>query len=838
MIKGNAHKSDDGDYRDRWCANTVIQRAQFPPVEVFKSATCGFGLRSPQTLFPSTIIAEYTGEVITDQECLRRMGKYKITDAFYFASLGKGLILDAGKMGSVARFANHHCVPNCALQKWSVNGEPRVVLITLDKVIPPDTELCYNYHYCDDGLELDDSQRQPCNCGASNCAGTIGGKVIDVLPTPVAKWIGKAKRLLLLLNRVTPSTVSPHPLCVYLATHIKNGADVIEVKGMNSNINKKCSIQQLKDHLDLVTDSDSPLYDNEKGIVENDDHSDQNDKGSKYEGNHDDGDDEADEAREDREDIDDIENDEGEEEDDNRDIEDDDDIFSEEEMNVIQESLEFKALREVVENIQEWEKCYTNSAYTPFCSSSSPPHLCSREQLRKMLITFPFSGVRLPITDWVEKSIKGADVAEVGIDKVRADLANCTISSITSSVESTLSSVIPTMPSESVTEHPQCEQFGEPEIFVKNDVKLNVCASDVWKFDWDDFVVIIDQLTKALPVRCADGYQILASYQRCSEWSRHHLGVYVTPLVATDLDIKRRRKITNILLSQDRSLDGQIANLPSGYAALWKRIELLGVAYGIANISAHFVVIASHIEDRVTLYENRLHLKEKTGTTEKVENKEKNDSSNRVMLHCFCLMTEEDAEFVDMVMCDGCDEWYHRECCNCFQPKSFNSSSVSKSCRLQQFKKRKLGNFKSSKSREGDNEFKCPLCQLEKSEHVSFSRHFPQEWQSHCLSNYTALKNKLKVKPNQRVDPQSAEVQLVNSQLPSTCDTIDMSAGDQIPGRDTIPEYLVSLPDNSQSYEKISKSKASHKALSFSYFQKVVEAESVECPLRHVRFRL
>ena len=31
-------------------------------------------------------------------------------------------MLDAKHMGSVARFANHSCEPNCELQKWSVLG--------------------------------------------------------------------------------------------------------------------------------------------------------------------------------------------------------------------------------------------------------------------------------------------------------------------------------------------------------------------------------------------------------------------------------------------------------------------------------------------------------------------------------------------------------------------------------------------------------------------------------------------------------------------------------------------------------------------------------------------
>ena len=239
--------------KDQWCGNTVIQRGKFPTLEVFKSEACEFGLRSTQTLPPFTIVAEYTGEVITEEECLRRMGKYKVSDAFYFASLGKGLILDAGKMGSIARFANHHCAPNCALQKWSVDGEARVVLITLDKSIPALTELCYNYHYSDDGLQLKESQRQPCHCGADGCAGTIGGKVVIQVPTAAVKWIERAKSLLTLLV-----PVAPHPsLQAYLSAQglPLSRREVLTISDNNSlRTPKKCSVDQLKNHFEIVNE--------------------------------------------------------------------------------------------------------------------------------------------------------------------------------------------------------------------------------------------------------------------------------------------------------------------------------------------------------------------------------------------------------------------------------------------------------------------------------------------------------------------------------------------------------------------------------------------------------
>jgi SET domain len=48
-------------------------------------------------------------------------------------------MLDAKNMGSVARFANHSCEPNCELQKWSVLGNPTVELVLLKRYCTTDT---------------------------------------------------------------------------------------------------------------------------------------------------------------------------------------------------------------------------------------------------------------------------------------------------------------------------------------------------------------------------------------------------------------------------------------------------------------------------------------------------------------------------------------------------------------------------------------------------------------------------------------------------------------------------------------------------------------------------
>jgi hypothetical protein len=190
---------------EEYCQNTVIQRREYPSIEIFSTKFCGFGLFAMEAIPKHTLIEEYLGEVITEEECHSRMAKYSTNDCFYFAALENGYVLDASRYGSLARYANHHCNPNCMLQKWIVNGAPRIVLQAL-KNIEIGEELTYNYNYCNDGMDemISLSQRQKCYCGYQYCSGTIGGKVVLPTMTPAMKWQEKARHLLSDLQQFSP----------------------------------------------------------------------------------------------------------------------------------------------------------------------------------------------------------------------------------------------------------------------------------------------------------------------------------------------------------------------------------------------------------------------------------------------------------------------------------------------------------------------------------------------------------------------------------------------------------------------------------------------------------
>jgi hypothetical protein len=173
----------------QYCRNMALQSRSFPTMEICFTPQCGHGLRVTDNVAAGTVILEYTGEVIDLAECEMRRRSLKASDHFYLASLCAGVALDAKRFGSKARFANHSCNPNCELQKWTIQGQPVLALVSI-KDLKPFEQLTYNYQYYEDGLDkLNGTIRQTCRCGEKNCSGIIGGRVNRSVSD---KWTQKA----------------------------------------------------------------------------------------------------------------------------------------------------------------------------------------------------------------------------------------------------------------------------------------------------------------------------------------------------------------------------------------------------------------------------------------------------------------------------------------------------------------------------------------------------------------------------------------------------------------------------------------------------------------------
>ena len=121
---------------------------------------------------PNQIIVEYTGEIITQEECEARMRtQYKDAECYYLMDFDQGMILDATR-GSIARFINHSCEPNCRMIKWTVQGKPRMALFAGDDGIMTGEELTYDYNFD----PYSTKNVQECRCGTASCRGVLGPK--------------------------------------------------------------------------------------------------------------------------------------------------------------------------------------------------------------------------------------------------------------------------------------------------------------------------------------------------------------------------------------------------------------------------------------------------------------------------------------------------------------------------------------------------------------------------------------------------------------------------------------------------------------------------------------
>lgn len=152
------------------CQNQRFQKRAYPDAVQNKVHQRGWGLMSMVDIKKGDFVNEYVGELVDEEECRRRIKQAheeNITD-FYFLTLDKDRIIDAGPKGNLSRFMNHSCQPNCETQKWTVNGDTRVGLFAIKNIAAGD-EISFNYN-----LDCLGNEKKRCECGAPNCSGFIG----------------------------------------------------------------------------------------------------------------------------------------------------------------------------------------------------------------------------------------------------------------------------------------------------------------------------------------------------------------------------------------------------------------------------------------------------------------------------------------------------------------------------------------------------------------------------------------------------------------------------------------------------------------------------------------
>jgi uncharacterized protein len=163
-----------GDIRSNRRGSMKKQVKRRPPFAVRKSRIHGRGVFATRDIPKGERLIEYKGERITWQEAERRYPVDPVPYHTFLFEVGDGeMCIDAARKGSVAKWINHSCRPNCE----AVEDEDERIFIDTARKIRRGEELTYDYNFI---LEERHTPAQkklfPCWCGVRNCRGTMLGK--------------------------------------------------------------------------------------------------------------------------------------------------------------------------------------------------------------------------------------------------------------------------------------------------------------------------------------------------------------------------------------------------------------------------------------------------------------------------------------------------------------------------------------------------------------------------------------------------------------------------------------------------------------------------------------
>ncbi|XP_015069540.1 histone-lysine N-methyltransferase, H3 lysine-9 specific SUVH6-like [Solanum pennellii] len=184
------------------CKNRVSQHGPRYHLEVFKTESRGWGLRSRDHVSSGSFICEYVGELLDEKEAENRIDndEYLFDIGNYDEEIPKrnvsrnnnlkvesnssmrkdedGFTLDAIRYGNVGRFINHSCSPNLYAQNvMYYHGDKKVphIMFFASESIAPLKELTYHYNYHIDHVydKNGDVKRKNCRCGSRKCEGRM-----------------------------------------------------------------------------------------------------------------------------------------------------------------------------------------------------------------------------------------------------------------------------------------------------------------------------------------------------------------------------------------------------------------------------------------------------------------------------------------------------------------------------------------------------------------------------------------------------------------------------------------------------------------------------------------
>ncbi|XP_039690790.1 histone-lysine N-methyltransferase, H3 lysine-9 specific SUVH5 [Medicago truncatula] len=154
------------------CINRVSQSGIHFQLEIFKTKSKGWGVRTRSFIPSGSFVCELIGEVVHLNN--QKVGSNLHVDDYIIniGASGKGCI-DATRHGNIGRFINHSCSPNLCVKDVMYDHSDKSLphkMLFATKDIPAGRELSYDYNCCKVNFKV---LSKICYCGSLECNGQI-----------------------------------------------------------------------------------------------------------------------------------------------------------------------------------------------------------------------------------------------------------------------------------------------------------------------------------------------------------------------------------------------------------------------------------------------------------------------------------------------------------------------------------------------------------------------------------------------------------------------------------------------------------------------------------------